>query len=259
MTRHHWSTVEARLRMHARDAGFKRRVAGAMRRIRDIDDEGLPLFLALSGGKDSVALAGMLVECDVYPHAVHVHTELNTPGTLDVVDATIAMLGLSLDVWEPEHDVWELLRIEPADKRDELFDKASSGSLLVSYTYAHHEQWAGSWTGMRAEESRGRMLNARARGALYQLKIDGKWIAQPLLWLSPQDVLAYALDRGLPIHPHYRRAYERFGATPERSRVDCLVTPPGVAALGAHAEARVLYPDLWARIEEARPSLRGTR
>lgn len=250
MLRYEW-------RAHARSSAFKARRRAAVARIREIDAEGLHLFFALSGGKDSVALAGLLSEAGVDVHAVHVHTELNTPGTLGVVDEVTDKLGMSLDVYEPEHDVWQLLAQEHSDKVDPLFDRASSGVMLVAYTYEH--DYDGAWTGMRADESRGRMLNCRMRGALYQLAIDQRWIAQPLLWWTAQDVLAYAEDAGLPVHPHYRLAHERFGVTPERSRVDCLVTPPGVAAQGAHAIARALYPDLWRRIEDARPDLRGTR
>lgn len=259
MTRRSWGTYTRQLQLHARDRGYRARIAGALQRIRDIDAEGLRLFLAISGGKDSVALAGLLCEAGLQPHGVHVNTDLNTPGTLDTAIAAATELGFALDLYEPTHDVWELLAQPFTDKCDPLFDKASSGTLLVAYTYDHHDRWDGSWTGMRADESRGRAINSRVRGALYQLKSDQKWIAQPMLWLTARDVLAYAHVNRLPIHPHYALAYERLGVSPEMSRVDCLVTPPGVAALGAHAVARVLYPDLWGRIEEARPALRATR
>lgn len=251
-----WAAIVATWRMHARTSGFKARVRATLDRIRDIEAEGLRLFLALCG-KDSTALAGLLCEAGVTFHATHVHTELNTPGTLDHVLAVADLVDCSLDVYEPERDVWELLAAPVVNGKDPLLDHASSGSLLVAYTY--EGDWDGSWTGMRAEESRGRRMNARARGALYQLAVDDKWIAQPMLWWTAQDVYAYIVDRGLPMHPHYRLAYEKCGATPERSRVDCIVTPDRVAALGANAESRRLYPDLWARIESARPSLRTTR
>lgn len=252
-----WSAVVATWRMHATRPAFKRLVTRTMEAAREIDAEGLRLFLALSGGKDSTALAGVLNEAGVDYHAVHVHTEINTPGTRETVDALADHIGFSLDVCEPEDDVWELLAQPVEGKKDPLFDRASSGSLLVAHTYA--EEWDGSWTGMRANESRGRTMNARVRGSLYQLVVDQKWIAQPLLWWTAQDVYAYIVTRGLPLHPHYRLAYERCGVTPERSRVDCIVTPETVAARGAHAEARVLYPSLWSRIEAARPSLSLTR
>lgn len=243
--------------MHARSDAFRRRVAQTLRTIQEIDDEGLRLFLALSGGKDSTTLAGLLDEAGVEAHAVYIRTEINTPGTDDQVDALTDAIGCSLDTYEPEESVWDLLAQSPAGGKDPLFDRASAGSMLVAYTY--EGEWDGSWTGLRADESRGRTMNARMRGALYQLKTDQKWIAQPMLWWTAQDVLAYAVARGLPIHPHYRLAYERLGITPERARVDCLVTAETVSALGAHATARALYPALWGRIEAARPSLRHTR
>lgn len=243
--------------MHAATPRFRSLVGRTLRLIREIDAEGLRLFCALSGGKDSTALAGLLHEAGVPFHAVHVHTELNTPGTRETVEALVARLGCSLDVYEPVESVWDLLAEPVVNGHDPLFNRASSGSLLVAYTY--DGPWDGSWTGMRADESRGRCLNARVRGALYRLKADGKWIAQPMLWWSVKDVYAYIVSRGLPLHPHYQRAYERLGVSPERSRVDCLVTAETVAALGAHAEARALYPELWSRIEEARPRLQHTR
>ncbi len=252
-----WAAVEATWKMHARTAMHRARVAKTIRMIRDIHAEGLKLFFAFSGGKDSTALAGLLEDAGVEAHAVHVHTELNTPGTREHVDVVTDILGMGLDVYEPEESVWDLLAQPVVGGKDPLLDRASAGSLLVAYTYEHDLD--GSWTGLRADESRGRRMNARVRGALYQLASDGKWIAQPLLWWTAQDVFAYAVTRGLPVHPHYRLAYEVCGVTPERARVDCIVTPEGPAAMGAHAVAQRLYSNLWRRVEDARPSLRLTR
>jgi len=223
------------------------------------------LLVCVSGGKDSVALAGVVsIVADRTGRdfdAAHMSTPLNPPGTEETAIETCSKTGLSLDVREPEKDVWELLREIPSElsvldgKGSEMLGLAiASGNML--HAYGKERGIEGVYTGMRAEESKGRRLNERFRGSFYHVEHRG-WTCNPLRGWTAADVFATAISLELPIHPHYRLALEKLGVDPEsqRSRVDCIVTNENVTSLGAMAVARHLYPKLWRQIAEIRPEI----
>lgn len=257
-----WESHLATWRLHAQTGFFRHRVRRAVE-IAEEGAKGRKLFAALSGGKDGVAMAGVLVSAGLREMPfVHAHTPLNTPGMEETALACAEKLDLELDIVEPEIDVWDLLRSLPADisildERNHLplRNAIASGNMLVAHQYEHG--YDGAMSGMRAEESHGRAMNRALRGHTYQLKIDGSWMCCPIADWSARDVFAWLVHRDLPIHPHYRLLYERFGVSPESrsARVDCMITTDSIAARGAIAQLRSLYPALWGRITSIRPEL----
>lgn len=222
----------------------------------------------ISGGKDSVALAAVLREAERRTGkdiaCVHYACDLNAPDQEETAVAAAEALDLEMEVCEPELDVWEWLRSIPPGENvlapatyERFLGLFSAGNNLVAYQYEN--DFEGAYSGMRADESRGRRMNETFRGPLYQIKVDGMWMCNPLQGWSARDVFACAVRMGLPIHPHYQRMLERFGVSPESpgSRVDCILASEMPRSLGAHAHARVLYPELWRRLCDVRPELNG--
>lgn len=256
-----WSGWIATWRLHAQGRPFKAAMDRAFAAIAQAETyAGARFFCGLSGGKDSVALAGLLAEYGWTVPLVYVHTPLNIPCQREAAFATQRRLGFPLTVYEPKEDVWEYLRHLPERPYltepkgyEEFCQRFASGDLLASY--ARETVHGGAFSGMRAEESRGRRMNALVRGALYKSARHDFWICQPLVSWKARDVYAYLVSRDLSICDHYQRLYETLKVSPEGggSRVDCIVAPENVRALGAHETARLLYPELWRKLMSVRP------
>lgn len=284
-----WASWEATWRQHATTRTFGARVEQAIRVAQSAMCHG-KLFCSLSGGKDSVALAGILKEAGLSERVpcAYAHTALNFPDTMGVVEATVDVLGMDLEIVEPDeleghieriakrygtlvpqppvngYTEWDLLRAIPAHvdiahAMADLHRAIASGNMLVAYTYAG--DYDGSFVGLRADESRARAAYSQFRGPIYRHESDGKWQVCPLLPWSGNDVYAFLVSRKLPIHPFYRKAYEAFqgGTPPERLRVDLAITHDSIARHGSLALVARVYPALWKTITEIRPELRQYR
>jgi 3'-phosphoadenosine 5'-phosphosulfate sulfotransferase (PAPS reductase)/FAD synthetase len=218
------------------------------------------LYGSLSGGKDSVALAGLLVECKIEVPWCHAHTWLNLPDTLATVDAIADQLDLRLDLVESEEDPSALLpgldALEGQAMTD-LCNRFSAGELLRQYCYLHG--YDGHFDGCRADENkrtRGRLF--RSRGPVWQSRVDRKWSCSPLAWWSARDSFAFCVSRGLPIHPFYRRVAE-LQLDPEHARVDWLLGPwldPGRREDDTCRAVRWAYPERWAELVRILPALK---
>jgi predicted phosphoadenosine phosphosulfate sulfurtransferase len=123
--------------------------------------------------------------------------------------------------------------------------------------YCEQCGYRGYLTGMRSDESKGRLANRKFRGLSY-LKKDGISVCNPLGDWSAADVWAAVVSNDLPCCHHYQLIYERFGTSPESptSRVDMVVAPETATVLPLMYITKVLYPDLYERICQARPECR---
>lgn len=277
---------------HARSRDFLRRYDQARRFLDEAPGGTEGLFLALSGGKDSAAVAGLLAEHGVGVPWAYMHTRLDFPDTLDVVDQIGQRFDWPVAVGEPDgiekhvRDIcrlyktplpqpsvdgwseWDLLAAFPtsvnlmrsdtpahAGARMRFMSVVASGNMLVSHAYATGAR--GSICGMRADESRGRKMRARVYGASHVFASDKQVLCCPIQWWTGEDVYGFLVSREIPIHPYYRRAYEFMGGTtaPHLLRVDLSIMGEGVAALGAMAAIRAVYPDLYRRLAAVRPEV----
>jgi len=243
----------------ARGVAFARRVAQAKAFARQGNAVGR-MYCSLSGGKDSVAMTGLLVEAGIKPMCAHATCGLNLPESLPTSERTCELLDLELDIVEPEEDAWALLArlppgrdvSDPCPEREELLAACSAGNLMVQYGY--ESDFIGLFVGLRANESRARKMNAQVRGSVYRNSIDDKWTCLPVLKWTARDVFAFLISRGLPIHPFYRGACD-LGFSPEEARVDWLFGPSACNARGACYSVKKLYPDLWRQLITVRPEM----
>lgn len=237
---------------------FKRKVDAARRIAWEGHSKG-KLYGSLSGGKDSTALAGLLVESGIDVQWCHAHSSLNLPDTLKTTEAVADKLDLAFDIIEPEQDALEALSMLPKEKS--IFESArgflgrfTSGALLIQYGY--EGEWDGHFDGVRAEESRQRKIMLYQYGPVYQSKLDRKWTCRPLAWWSAMDVLAFCVSRDLPIHPYYELCVNAYNVPLNTIRIDWLfAVNDGINARGACAPIKRFYPGVWNRIASMRPEL----
>ncbi len=257
-----WSDWLDLWRSHASLPAFRRKVENAQAIAREAVREGR-LYGSLSGGKDSVALAGICDEAGVKLPWCHAHSWLNLPDTLALVDDVAERLDLPLDMIEPEDDPSRMLFAlgqanRPLDVATmlDLYNRYSAGILLRTYTF--EQGFDGHVDGRRADENprtRGQLF--RSRGPIWRSSVDGEWSASPLAWWSARDSFAFSLDRDLPIHPFYRRCAD-LGFNVERSRVDWMfghwMEPPRRDDDTCRAVVWA-YPDRWAELVRLMPRL----
>lgn len=270
--------------LHGRSPRLQRKIDASRRTIEDAMKLGVRLFAGLSGGKDSTAMVGLLEEAGALDRVpcVYAHSALSFPDTLATVEAIAEKINADLHVIEPadaeshvrracaEYHVevpqppvggfteMDLLRVIPGDiteRLKHLYRCCASGNMCIAWMYEH--DYHGSFVGLRAEESRGRLLYARVYGSVYQNRKDDTWQICPLLGWSHDDVFGYIVRRGLPLHPYYRAAYELGGAGehPGLLRVDLGITNDQVAALGAISHIARVYPEWFGALRRLRPEL----
>lgn len=276
-------------RLHARTGRFRARIEASRRVVDGFFAMSIPgkFYAGCSGGKDSVAMGGILESCgalDCVP-LVYAHTPLTYPDTLETVQATAERLNADLHVVEPDdveahvdrvcrqwktekpqpgvegYSVLDLLRAIPADV--DITSKeamaaigrcCASGNMCIAWMYEH--EYRGSFVGLRAAESKAREAYAKFHGAVYKHVTDDTWSVCPMLGWSSDDVFAYLLERDLPIHPYYERAWGLVGGEhPGRLRVDLGIVSENIASHGALATVAKVYPEWWASLRRLRPEL----
>lgn len=107
--------------------------------------------------------------------------------------------------------------------------------------------------GLRAEESRGRRMNARIKGELYETP-DRTWHLCPIQRWTVDDVWAYIAGRELAYHAAYD-ALADMGIPRERQRLGALLGEKGEGC-GSFAMLRRIEPDTWESLAREFPLIR---
>lgn len=107
--------------------------------------------------------------------------------------------------------------------------------------------------GLRAEESKGRAMNAASRGMLYQKK-DRTWNLCPVAFWSADDIWAYIAAHDLSYHPCYD-AMSRLGIARRDQRLGASLGAINLQA-GRLAMLRRIAPGHFAALASEFPGLR---
>jgi len=160
-------------------------------------------YLALSGGKDSVAMAFIVNEAanrcgKSFRMWSHI-SDASFPGTEETVRKTAEMCGRPLDIYTPPFSAFDLVN----EKQRAKFGK--TGVFFTSVKdYARDKDLA--FVGVRAAESKRRMKAAKAHGMVFHSDSMGNCdVVNPLQWFTIDDVAAALYEYQAPIHPIYRK------------------------------------------------------
>lgn len=196
-------------------------------------------YVSFSGGKDSVLmlhltrLAGLALPCQWCD-------EWDTADTWKMLDWVEATYG------QPVYRV-------RAKHHPEYFRRYGRDPVLNQPIRidAHIEQyrdygvsvygWDACFVGMRRDESKHRDLALR-HGMSRRLKGQGEMLrVAPLANWTLEDVWAYTVGEGLPIHEGYRKQLD-CGVDPRHARIGAL-TIVRVLQFGVYEVQRAIYPD----------------
>ena len=240
------------LAVHATSGRFQRRVDAARRLIDDTLVRLPPeqWRLALSGGKDSLALAALLSGRGV--RAFVVGDDCPFPGEEEHTEGVASRLGLPLDRVRPSVSIAAML--PAAGLVGDLHSRRSEIARVAFYEpiaeYQRTEDFSGTFWGLRAEESRGRRMRRRTSGLLYRCAAG--WRCAPVGDWSALDVHALLASRGIPIAPPYLCVDP--GMDPLSIRTDWWFAGGFAASIGGHyVWLRRWWPVLWDRAVEIDP------
>jgi phosphoadenosine phosphosulfate reductase len=213
-------------------------------------------YVAWSGGKDSTALLHLVQQRRPDIPAVCVQTDIELPDNLEIVERATRELRANLILVQPEVSAWQLVRryggpFGQVNVATSMLDRLC---FFAPITQVVEERgFDAVFLGLRAEESRARLMNRRKRGLVYANKGRGLLTATPLGDWSGVDVFAYLVSRNLPISSVYSKT--KFHPEPERVREGWWLPGDFMASRGIVIWLRYYYPDLYDRLAREFPEV----
>lgn len=226
-----WNDNAEAYREIGRQSRIDEKTARAIETIRALSG---PLFVSVSWGKDSVAVAALTKMAGLnLPHVWLKESPMHNPHCEDVRDA---YLGMYSDTQYHEV-VIDYGRVGFAPFLDENGDSLLFHGIADGVDHAFGKRI----TGIRSQESNKRRLRMSRWG------VETKNTAAPIGWWSTADVFAFLLKHDLPIHPNYAMTGNgRYD--PQRIRVDCIAGTQG-NGIGRVEWEREYYSDVLNRLE----------
>jgi len=205
-------------------------------------------YLAISGGKDSVAMAGIVNEAAKsigrdYILWCHV-SDASYPGTEETVIATGERLNRQVILDRSPVSAFDVVGQQSAKqfgKKGYFFEAIARFVRTGGYDLA--------FVGVRAAESARRKKAARVHGELFHSNIPTAcWRSHPILWFHVEHVAAALIEFDLPIHP----IYEKIAVNNESIRLG-YITALDLVHRGTVVFLRVNYPELYQKLITAYP------
>lgn len=278
-----WNTFRRACLVAAKSPRFTKKVESSIHTVkRAWEYAGGNLFVSLSGGKDSTALAALVHEAlGVRVQTAHATSAIAMPEAEDYALKVCEHLDLPLDIRIPANlrhhlqeicahynkpsprletvTVWDLLRAIPADiditdpmPHDFILRAVSPGNMMIAWTY--EASWEGSFVGLRAQESKGRGIFRAIHGRIHRHATDGKLVVNPILDWTLEEVFGFCLGRGLPLHPIYKHGIES-GWEPKYIRAGDGIVSGWISSQGGVALTARMYPNWWRKLTNVRPEL----
>ena len=186
---------------------YERAKADANRVIVDaLSTYGDRCAVGLSGGKDSMAMLGMILQ-HCKPLVIYNDSGLDLPDSLPTVQSACDLHGLDLLIAKPEKDMLQLLKEVGTNGLNDISAKWLDQHIIINPVKAvierHRIQL--EFIGIRAAESKGRKIAIKKLGAHHLSQRFGCGIAWPLRYWDARDTLACIDELNLPLHPAYLR------------------------------------------------------
>lgn len=205
-------------------------------------------YLAISGGKDSVAMAGIVDEAARrmgYDFVLWGHvSDASFPGTEETIIATGERLNRQV-----------ILDRSPISAFDVIGQQSAKQFGKKGYFFYAIEQFVKqggydlAFVGVRAAESARRKKAARVHGDLFHSNVPAPcWRSHPILWFRVEHVAAALVEYDLPIHP----IYEKVAVNDRNIRLG-YVTALDLVNMGTVVFLRVNYPELYQKLITAYP------
>jgi 3'-phosphoadenosine 5'-phosphosulfate sulfotransferase (PAPS reductase)/FAD synthetase len=236
--------------LRAAAPAWRSRLERTRRTVRAVLADSARPYVSISGGKDSIAMLGVVAEVarelrrEIVAWA-HV-SDASFPGTRETCVEACARVGVPLHLDESPVSAFEVVGQQSRQRfgKEGFFFGAIAAWVARGYDVA--------FVGVRAAESRRRRTAARVHGEVFETSVPVRHRrCHPLLWWSIEDVAAALWHYRLPIHPIYGKA--ALDRVPIRLGY---VTALDLLASGTAVFLRRHYPREFARLAAAYPEVR---
>lgn len=205
-------------------------------------------YIAFSAGKDSTVTLALIREQRPETPAVYFDADCAFPEVDRLLDATPNLIRFPAD----EPFLQTLSRYTLSDPRLERATMQSTVWGPVRRLLARHG-FDGMAYGLRAEESRGRAMHFRQRGAIFRYRRDGVLACQPICQWSYHDVWAFIFSQNL----EYAKTYDRMWDMQIEDQRISYWAGETKRNWGRYVWLKRNYPELWNRLAAALPEVRA--
>lgn len=236
-------------RIHACTAAYRRARDRAVNAAINGFEVSKTPYLSLSGGKDSVAMLGVVesaAQLTGRDYTIWAHvSDASFPGTTDTIKECAIRVGRRLVIDKSPVSAFDVVGTGSTQR----FGKKGYFFNAISRNSADHDL---AFVGVRAAESKRRMAACRAHGTLFKSEVPVYHLkCQPISWFSIWDVAAAIHESGLPIHPIYDK---------HPTDIGCIrlsyITALDLIEKGTVVFLRRNYPKMFQRLCEAYPKAR---
>lgn len=182
----------------------------AVKFIHDnIEQHDLPVAVAYSGGKDSLATLHLLLDSNIEPDMIFVDTGIELPETVKNVEKVAEKHDLTLHYKEADSGYWKNIDHFGPSARDYRWCcktcKLGPTARMIS---EHYPGGVLSFIGQRRYESRQRMQ----KGSVWENPwVPGQKSASPIQEWTALHVWMYLFSKEASYNPLYEEGFERVG------------------------------------------------
>lgn len=206
-------------------------------------------YIAFSTGKDSTCLLHLVRAQKKEVPAIYFDAGCSFPESGELISQTKNLISFPTE--EPLLATFHRFggisggrELERETMRTTVYEPIKR--LILKYSFD------GVAYGLRSEESRGRYMNAKMRGAIFQYKRDGLWACQPIHDWTYEDVWAYIISNDIP----YCSVYDKMWDMPKEDQRLSYWAGETKRRWGRWAWLKRNYPELFNRFAAEFPEVR---
>lgn len=244
---------------HSSSAGFRSRIARALKTLEKAAEQGLSPYISVSGGKDSTVMLHLARSVFPQAPALFADDEFNLPETLELLDTIPNLVRVA---GRRQHAEWFTAwdnGPENVPEGTHWIEDIEGDSRMN--TWAKAEGHDAACIGVRAQENWYRRIYiakyAKKNGGspLAYIKKRDMWHIYPVGFLTVQDVWACIALHKLP----YNRAYDRLTelGVPFAERRIGPFAVQSVLSSGQMGILKAGWPDEFRRFAERYPEAKG--
>jgi 3'-phosphoadenosine 5'-phosphosulfate sulfotransferase (PAPS reductase)/FAD synthetase len=233
---------------------YRRRMEKAKETTRSAFMQCEKPYVAVSGGKDSIAMLGIVDDVakeigkdyEVWAHL----SDASFPGTEETIREACQIIDREPIIdWSPvsAFDVVQKGSNQQFGKKGYFFD------AIKSYVEANERDLV--FIGVRAQESKRRTKAVRIHGQIFKTSVPSPiTVCYPLAYFEIEDVAAAIIEYGLPFHPiYYKKDLE---GNPLNIRLG-YVTAKDLLHRGTAVFLKLNYPELYNKLAQKWPEVRN--